>query len=401
MSQDHARLEGRNYALDGLRGLAALAVALGHCVLTVTGPDVWGLTLRHLADHDPAAIIGRLAYLAFPSDAAVTLFFVLSGHVLWESFARKGAASLGAFPDYVSARLYRLMPVAIAGAIPLGLLAGTFGPPIEARELVDTMLLLSLRTNGVLWSLQVEIVCSLALFFVWLVVGRSTLRLIGALVACFVLYRVTKNAYLLSSVSFVAGALVATAPERLRRSVPLLIAGIVLLVGTSLLVGHGWRSRYGETLGAYLVIVYVRAMQPALLVSRPVHFLGLVSYPFYVTHLVGMQLATPLVARFAGGEKLASAAIFAVASLAVTIPLAWVIHAAIEMPVLRGRPRLPAFAFPRLVGRDHAGTGPACETVRDRRPDFVASGPARPARLTPVALSLKRLGRFQSDGSSA
>jgi peptidoglycan/LPS O-acetylase OafA/YrhL len=347
MSQDRSSPDERNYALDGLRGLAALAVALGHCVLTVTGPDVWGLTLGRLSGHAPAEIAGRLAYLVFPSDAAVTLFFVLSGHVLWESFFKKYPAALRAFPDYLLARLYRLMPVAIAGAIPLGLIAGTFGPPADAREIVETMLLISLKSNGVLWSLQVEVVCSLALFFVWLGVGRSRLRLLVALVACFVLYRVTKNAYLLSSISFVAGALVTVAPERLRRSVPSLILGLVLLVGTSLLIGHGWRSRYGETLGAYLVIVYVRAMQPALLVSRAVHVLGLISYPFYVTHVVGMQLAGPAVTHLAASSQVAGVALYALISLAITIPLAWAIHVAIEMPALRGRPRLPAFAWPR------------------------------------------------------
>ena len=274
----------RNYALDGLRGLAALAVALNHCNLIVSGPVVWALTLSQLDGRPLEEVLGRLAYLMFPGDAAVTLFFVLSGHVLWESFFKNYRFNITAFPEYLLSRVYRLVPVAIASAIPLGLLAGVLLPPIDANELAKTMLMLSINTNGVIWSLQVEVVCSLLLFFVWIVVGESTPALIAALVVSFALYRATKNPYLLFLPSFLAGALVSRAPERLSRHVASAVLGLMLLAGTSLLIGHGWRSRYGEALGAYLLIAYVRSMQPALMVSRPAHFLGLISYPFYLLH---------------------------------------------------------------------------------------------------------------------
>ncbi|WP_043362457.1 hypothetical protein [Belnapia sp. F-4-1] len=72
----------RNHALDSLRGLAALAVALGHCVLAVTGHGAWTLRLADLPDADAPAILARLGHALFPADAAVLVFFALSGHVL-------------------------------------------------------------------------------------------------------------------------------------------------------------------------------------------------------------------------------------------------------------------------------------------------------------------------------
>jgi peptidoglycan/LPS O-acetylase OafA/YrhL len=275
----------------------------------------------------------------FPGDSAVTLFFVLSGHVLWESFFKNYHSNIAAFPEYLLSRVYRLVPVAIASAIPLGLLAGLVLPPIDANELAKTMLMLSTNTNGVLWSLQVEVVCSLLLFFVWILVRGSAPALIAALVVSFVLYRATKNPYLLFLPSFLAGALVSRAPERLSRHVGSAVLGLVLLAGTSLLIGHGWRSRYGETLGAFLLIAYVRRMQPALLVSRPAHFLGLISYPFYLLHVVGLQLATPILAGYPGAGPVSRFVGLALISLLITVPLAWFVHLTVEMPAMRGRPR--------------------------------------------------------------
>ena len=89
--------DGRNLALDGVRGLAALSVALGHCMLIVAGMDVWSKTAFDFPAMPAQEIAGRLMHLLFPGNGAVMVFFVLSGYVLWGSFARK-QASLTALP---------------------------------------------------------------------------------------------------------------------------------------------------------------------------------------------------------------------------------------------------------------------------------------------------------------
>jgi peptidoglycan/LPS O-acetylase OafA/YrhL len=332
----------RNYALDGLRGLAALSVALGHCDLSVSGLAAWSLKIGDLHGLPPVLSVGRLAYLIFPSDAAVTLFFVLSGHVLWESFFAKYPLSLRAFPEYLSSRFFRLWPTAIACGIPLGLIAAIWGPPIEIGELASTMTLLSIKTNGVLWSLQIEVVCSLLLFFVWLAVRRNTLLHILAFLLSLAAFRQFgySNNYILFFASFMMGAFIAKLPDTVRRNTLLILIGIPLLVGSSIILGHDWRSRYAETLGAFLIVANIGKTQPAFMSRGPVHFLGRISYPFYLSHIIGLKAAAPLVARFSGGHHWAAFLIYVVVSLAVTIPLAWVIHIAVEAPAMRWRPRI-------------------------------------------------------------
>ena len=111
----------RNHGLDGLRGIAALSVALGHCVVQVTGLALWGTSLRDFPTM-PAGDIGmRILSALFPSDAAVMVFFVLSGHVLWGSFQRKKLRFFADLPDYACSRIYRLFPLVIVSALPLGL----------------------------------------------------------------------------------------------------------------------------------------------------------------------------------------------------------------------------------------------------------------------------------------
>jgi len=105
--------DGRNLALDGVRGLAALSVALGHCMLIVAGMDVWSKTAFDFPAMPAQEIAGRLMHLLFPGNGAVMVFFVLSGYVLWGSFARKRPTTADV-PDYIVARLFRLLPLVVA-----------------------------------------------------------------------------------------------------------------------------------------------------------------------------------------------------------------------------------------------------------------------------------------------
>jgi peptidoglycan/LPS O-acetylase OafA/YrhL len=328
----------RNHALDSLRGLAALAVALGHCVLAVTGQGAWALRLADFPGADPAAILARLAYVAFPSDAAVLLFFALSGHVLWAACARHPGGLLGGLPDWTLARLYRLLPVAMASALPLGLLAGA-----EAGRLVGNMLLLRTDLNGPAWSLQVEMVASLGLFLVHRLAGGRGRGLALAFALSVLLLPLLRGPLPMAVYFpvFLGGALIADLPARLwRGAVPWLgLAGLLL---GSLGLGRGGLGRVVESLGAVLVVGAVAHRRPAWLLHPVLLFLGRISYPFYLSHSLGLTLAAPLAIGFtalgAAGQVLA----FALLSLAVAIPVAWLLHVAVEAPLMRARPRLPA-----------------------------------------------------------
>jgi peptidoglycan/LPS O-acetylase OafA/YrhL len=98
---------GRLKRLDGVRGLLAVYVMLGHALPLTIAPS-WAQTL---ASH---------------GEAAVDLFFALSGLVIAFSLARFG----GFFRPFIAARIRRLLPVyllVLAASIALG----TLGDPLR------------------------------------------------------------------------------------------------------------------------------------------------------------------------------------------------------------------------------------------------------------------------------
>jgi peptidoglycan/LPS O-acetylase OafA/YrhL len=350
-------MQSRNHALDGIRGLAALAVALGHSNLAVTGLGVWKAVLPDFPAMSAGEIVARLLYVVFPNDPAVTLFFVLSGHVLWASFARHGTG-LSGLPDYVIGRAYRLLPVAIAGAIPFAFLVNS-----SAGELAMNMLLLSTSINGVLWSLQVEVICSLAIFGAWIVVRGSPIGAallfvaVGALAPAF-----RGSNFFLFFPAFLLGAAVFAVPERMLQNRAIFFGGLAFLVVPSLFLSHSAPSRAFEMVGAAAMIGATRANPLPVLTSRPVLFLGAVSYPFYVTHTAAVLTVERAGLLPAAGEPFLRMVVLAAGSITLSLCIAWLLHVAVELPAMRGRPLL------RLRSR------PSPETQKARLAEAVRAG---------------------------
>lgn len=127
--------------LDLVRGLAALAVLLGHAVQTglYTGPWLFSIALQK---------------------DAVTVFFVLSGLVIASSVARS-RRGLG---DYAVARATRIVPVAVLG-IAAGLLVtaaagGEWADPLTialALAFLSESWTSGFAPNPLLWSLCYEV----------------------------------------------------------------------------------------------------------------------------------------------------------------------------------------------------------------------------------------------------
>jgi len=328
--------QARNASLDGLRGIAALSVALGHCVVQVTGLALWGTSLRDFPSMHTADIAMRVFSTLFPSDAAVMVFFVLSGHVLWQSFRRRQVRFFAGLPDYICARVYRLLPLVIVTGLPIGLLTNAPAP-----ELVRNMLLLSTSLNHVLWSLQVEMVASLSLFALWGVTRGVRWMLLLALVLAFAATPFFRGeGAVVFFPAFVLGALVFSVPLRLWQNSWLLAGGTAVLLFTNLALGHGGITRCFEMLGAMVLVGAVAHGRLPWLSTRLPLFLGAISYPFYLTHVLGLWGAEPYLAMLPPVPDLVMIAARAVLSIALTIPLAWALHVFVEDPVLRARPRL-------------------------------------------------------------
>jgi peptidoglycan/LPS O-acetylase OafA/YrhL len=271
--------------------------------------------------------------------------------------------------------MYRLLPMTTVSALPLAFLSGVSG-----RELADNMLLLSHSMNGVLWSLQAEMVASGVLFLLWGLSRGSPWRMaVGFVVTVAVLPFNRGNSLVMFLPAFVLGAGISLVPARVWRSTALLVPGIVVLVFTNVVLGHGQADRCFEMAGAVVLVGAVSQGRLPFL-GRPVPlFLGAISYPFYLTHVLGLAAAQPVLDLLHFASPYPMIAARAVLSIPPVILLAWALHVWIEAPVQRAAPRLawPAFrlrrggvaAIPQAGGRRAHG-----DQRRAQSPDRAAAG---------------------------
>lgn len=299
-----AAASGRYHALDGLRGVAAIAVMAYH--YTQFG------TVRLMAG----------------AEAAVDLFFMLSGFVLMHSYAGPIAGGMR-FATFLSARLRRLGPLYLAGLL-LGLLAAVLplaGPaaaPFD-RDRVVTAFALNLvllpylgsgdwqfdgqripgpifPLNDPSWSLFFEIAVN-GLFFAVLagLRGRALERPLAALVAVamaafFVMLARTwqfnagwGDANFLHGfprviAEFFLGALIWQHHRRLPALWPgFAVAAALVLLLTFIKPGDKFRF---VTLFVICPTVILLTSRLALVgtAARACAWLGELSYPLYITH---------------------------------------------------------------------------------------------------------------------
>jgi peptidoglycan/LPS O-acetylase OafA/YrhL len=203
------------------------------------------------------------------------------------------------------------------------------------------MLLLSKSLNGVLWSLQVEVVASLSLFALWGMTRGTAWKLVVALVLAFAATPFFRGeGAVVFFPAFILGALISSVPPRIWQATWFVAAATVMLLGTNVLFGHGGITRCFEMTGAAVLVGAVANGRIPFMSSRVPLFLGAVSYPFYLIHGLGLTGSEPLLATMPGAPALVLIAVMAVASIAMTIPLAWLLHVFVEDPVLRARPRI-------------------------------------------------------------
>lgn len=193
----------KNYALEGLRGCAAIAVMLAHSLfaifpyLTSRRAPYEGATPKTIVD---ALLFQPPFNLLLIADAAVLIFFVLSGYVLTIRYMRE--RSTEAMQSAAVRRYIRLILPAAASVIFAWVLLSTgamrnsqvgvldlSGWPIhyydQGRSLFSAIIsglwgvpfTGDTYLNGPLWSIQIEFLGSMLLFSVLAVFGRHSLLL--------------------------------------------------------------------------------------------------------------------------------------------------------------------------------------------------------------------------------
>lgn len=169
-------LRAHNERLQSLRGLAAMAVMIAHTSFVTS--HYYGL--------------GPLVETVFQRIAAVIFFFVLSGFVLSESIRKNYPTwTVKNVASFVIRRVARLYPVltlsVLAGsaagwwmygkAVPgtSGWYAGFLHVDTSPKQILLNLIGVSYSINGVLWSVQIEIVAICVLPLLMLLIDRISL----------------------------------------------------------------------------------------------------------------------------------------------------------------------------------------------------------------------------------
>lgn len=364
-------------ALESVRGIAAVVVLLSHACSVLAGEN-WALLLRTVWSLDTGEEVFRRVLLALLNgNAAVSLFFVLSGFVLALSLRRDDrpfGVKAGAFTARRFLRIYPALAVnlvmtvvllwALSGAFPM---VGFWRP--DAHALGANLLLLDFKINGPTWTMLVELLAIPQLLVCHAVATRTGRR--GLLLLALASFVGMLGAYLIvglfpshspfwtvvysymldGQLMFTLGFLVAEWQMRrrvdpgARRAAILLIAATVLLLGARAVFGFSSRAAILTEGLASVTIVAILAAAPRfaahdILEWPPIRFLGRISYSLYLYHATVLVIVMPaitwlLTSAWTQPRPFATAGIISAIALLMTVPLGWASYAAVERPSMR------------------------------------------------------------------
>ncbi len=346
--------------LDGLRGVLAVYVMLGHAMPFTVLPH-W--------------VAGPFSH----GEAAVDLFFALSGLVIVNSLEHFGCR----FWPFMRARAWRLLPVYFAvlalalvfyawplPAMPwLGVAAGQIQPAALPRPFIwhlaaHLTLTQGLLPSGVLpyafvtllgpaWSLSTEWQFYVLIALVLPVLpGKRLERFTLGLLALGVVYHLLaphlppywqfSRAFLPDAATFFALGLASTVWLR-GGGAWLFLLCLFVAVALGLLSGEAGKALV--PLGWALALLVQRhrgfPVLGALLDSRAAQYLGAISYPLYLLNEPIQRGCTLLVAPWAAGNVSLFTAIWLPLAVGLTLGGAAVLHHGVEVPMMKGFSRRP------------------------------------------------------------
>ncbi|MGP9812087.1 acyltransferase family protein [Rhodopseudomonas sp. NSM] len=371
MSQDRSFIP----RLESMRGIAALLVAASHVVQAPTGANTGllinpGVELSNWSRFAYGAIVHVVDGLQ-----AVIFFFVLSGFVLTRSLLKDTRPSVPQATDFVVARLFRLYP-AIIFAIGLFAVAMTLaGTAIPLSIVLKNMALIDISLNGVMWSLQLEMLAIPLIYAMYLLLSRGMLlpNILATIIALTLvvlsfdpsIHKMLGEPPLQFYYAFTFGCFCAVASGRLAARLSpshanLAIAVFIILFFTARpLLGHAstWRFLVNALCAWMLIHLVAYGPRASLLnvLDHPIaHWLGKLSFSYYLFHFLtitplwnhpeflawtidGLGLPRPLVALL----------VFAVSTMAA-LALAYVCYRFVELPGVRLGRAVRALIAPRV-----------------------------------------------------
>jgi peptidoglycan/LPS O-acetylase OafA/YrhL len=362
--------------LEACRGIAAVLVAGAHAayspVIMAGKSDAllkiggyWstsGLTVNNSLD---AACLWILRAL-LNSTGAVLFFFVLSGFVLAGSLHRSGL-SLRAAAEFLAARVFRIYPAIIATVSLFTLWYFATGkyidiPGTDLQTVLRNMALLIVHMNGVMWTMQVELIAIPVILFAF-AVGRINVFLALALAVALLgasYYDWYLNlvpapgiprpkylyAFVLGVAVFFGGRWLV---DRVNSALLMILGCLVFFTANIDISSYYWRELANyqhliEVVAAALMVAALAYGRPSIfsriLTMAPLRLLGRVSYSFYLLHPLTLTVVWKMPELLGGvvesGVPLSvlALALWAVTT-AATLPLALLSYVWVEKPGIR------------------------------------------------------------------
>jgi peptidoglycan/LPS O-acetylase OafA/YrhL len=378
----------KNFALEGLRGVASLNVVVGHFLFVFfpyLGNDIRpypGLAAKYWFEEVLRFPPFTFFYLA---DAAVSVFFVLSGYVLTRNFYETGRNEVlraAASKRYLRLVLPALVSVIFAWLLlDIGAYATELAPSLNTggwimalynkkvsffyalkQGLIGAPLFGQNELNGPLWTIQIELIGSLLLFACYALFGLRGKPMAAICFTYVGLILTGLGTTMLNYEAILAGSFVHLVEPRLRSSPWLARACLVIgIVGVSFSHAPVFRildtttvpnlAPYGpdfntdrvllwHTIGALFLVAGVVGSASA---SRffnhriPVYF-GRVSFSIYLLHfplLLSLGLRTAQFGQYLGMDNWLYALLALVVWLAVLLSLAEIFYRFVDAPSMR------------------------------------------------------------------
>jgi peptidoglycan/LPS O-acetylase OafA/YrhL len=295
----------RNQQLDGLRGYAALSVAIYHTILGMDLSQIDRILRPSIQDIGGSYAKETKIVLALVNgETAVVVFFILSGAVLFRSLQRAGNLSTLLAAAFLVRRFLRIYPALFVCLAVCATVFPWIGISLTVGQFVQNILLIDFPVNGATWTLNVEL---LAVPFILLAYGGYCLgREIGLLIVVLVLYAVIKLPIFVPYLvgfkgAFYCFALGMLVPTRIgewvaRRNSLLWISALIglLFARHIILIGDlNTAGKLQQTCGFILVtqLYYGCAIGLGrILQTKVALFLGYISYSFYLWNVLFLEI---------------------------------------------------------------------------------------------------------------
>ena len=302
--------------LDGLRGLASLSVFFSH-VYYMQKIDI----IPYFASHSPLRSI-------WDGSAAVLLFFILSGFVLALPYLNAGRPI--EFIPYFIRRIFRIYPAYVC-ALALSLLLMHFvfvkgnlselsdwicsfwSGDVSVSEITQHLTMIRPDTNKIdppVWTLRYEmIISSIFPLIIYVLQGFNPRKFSAIIIGAFLCFILAKPSAFFYFSLFITGGILAKFHMIIIRKINEFGAkGAITILALAFLL---YSSRFtvgaignNETLwhifvsaGAALLIIAAISCKPftLLLRTKPIQFLGHISYGLYLLHFPILLATSSLV----------------------------------------------------------------------------------------------------------